>query len=81
MGARGFAVDISADRRQMAVENGADVAIDPSVDDAVRAIKELTHGEGANKALDVTSSSDARRNAVRCTCAWEAAVWSASVAR
>ena len=52
-GARVIAVDISTDRRQMALEKGVDVAIDPLVDDAVQAIKELTHGEGADKALDV----------------------------
>ena len=65
-----IAVDISTDRRQTALEKGADVAIDPSVDDAVQAIKELTHGEGADKALNATSLSDARRNAVRSTRAW-----------
>ena len=51
----------------MALEKGADVTIDPSVDDAVQAITELTHGEGADKALDATSLSDARRKAVRST--------------
>ena len=54
IGACVIAVDISADWRQIALEKGANVAIDPSVDDAVQATKELTHGEGADKALDVT---------------------------
>ena len=54
----------------MALDRGADVVIDPSADDPVQAIKDLTHGEGADKALDATSSSDARRAAVRSTRAW-----------
>ena len=70
MGARVIAVDISSDRRQMALEKGADIAIDPLADDLVQTIKDLTHGEGADKALDATSSADARRNAVRSTRAW-----------
>lgn len=70
MGARVIAVDISAERREMALARGAVAVIDPSADDPVKAIKDLTHGEGADKALDATSSSDARRNAVRCTRAW-----------
>jgi len=67
MGARVIAVDLSADRREMALARGADVAIDPAADDPVRAIRELTHGEGADKALDATSSSEARRNAILST--------------
>ena len=70
MGARVIAVDISAERGEMALSRGADVVIDPSADDPVQAIKDLTHGEGADKALDATSSADARRNAVRSTRAW-----------
>lgn len=70
MGARVIAIDISAERREMALSRGADVVIDPSANDPVQAIKDLTHGEGADKALDATSSSDARRNAVRSTRAW-----------
>ncbi|MEM7250670.1 MAG: zinc-binding dehydrogenase [Pseudomonadota bacterium] len=70
MGARVIAVDISAERRQMALERGADVTIDPAADDPVQAIRDLTHGEGADKALDATSSADARRAAVRSTRAW-----------
>lgn len=70
MGARVIAVDISADRREMAGQKGAEVIIDPTADDPVEAVKDLTHGEGADKALDATSSSDARRNAVLSTRAW-----------
>ena len=64
MGARVIAVDLSAERREMALARGADAAIDPAAGDPVEAIRDLTHGEGADKSLDATSSSDARRNAV-----------------
>jgi len=72
MGARVIALDISPERRQMALDKGADVAIDPSAVDAVEAIKDLTHGEGAHKTLDASSSPDARRAAVQATRAWGA---------
>lgn len=70
MGARVIAVEMSAERRQLALDWGADVAIDPSAQDPVEAIKELTHGEGADKTVDCTSSVDARRAAVRSTRIW-----------
>lgn len=73
MGARVIAVDISAERRQMALDKGADVVIDPLADDPVAAIRDLTHGEGAHKTLDATSSPDARKAAVQATRAWGAA--------
>jgi threonine dehydrogenase-like Zn-dependent dehydrogenase len=50
----------------MALAKGADAVIDPAANDPVEAIRDLTHGEGADKALDATSSSEARQNAVRC---------------
>lgn len=67
MGARVIAVDLSAERREMALARGADVVIDPAADDSVQAIRDLTHGEGADKAIDCTSSSEARRNTVLST--------------
>ena len=42
----------------MALDWGAEVAIDPSSDDPVSAIKDLSHGEGADKTFDCTSSID-----------------------
>jgi len=67
MGARVIAVDLSAERREMALKKGAVVAIDPASDDPVAAIQAMTHGEGADKSLDATSSPEARRAAVRST--------------
>lgn len=73
MGARVIAIDISPERRQMALDKGADAVIDPLADDPVTAIKDLTHGEGAHKTLDASSSADARRAAVQATRAWGSA--------
>jgi len=70
MGARVIALDISAERRQLASELGADVVLDPRAGDPVTAIRELTHGEGADKTLDASSSPEARAQAVRATRAW-----------
>ena len=70
MGARVIAVEMSAERRQLALDWGADEAIDPSDVDAVEAIKDLTRGEGADKTMDCTSSVDARRAAVQSTRIW-----------
>lgn len=70
MGARVIAVEVSSERRQLALDWGADVAIDPTAVDPVAAIMELTHGEGADKTVDCTSSVEARRAAVRSTRIW-----------
>jgi threonine dehydrogenase-like Zn-dependent dehydrogenase len=70
MGARVIALDIAAERRQLATELGADVTLDPLAGDPVAAIRELTHGEGADKTLDASSSPEARAQAVRATRAW-----------
>ena len=72
MGARVIALDIGAERRALAAEFGADAVIDPSANevDAVAAIQELTHGEGADLTLDCTGIPEARINAVRAAKTW-----------
>jgi D-arabinose 1-dehydrogenase-like Zn-dependent alcohol dehydrogenase len=63
MGARVIALDISPERLARAKEFGAAETINPSNMDAVAAIRELTHGEGADLTLETSSSpevSDAR---------------------
>ncbi len=70
MGARVIAVDLSAGRLARAKEFGADALIDPQAGDAVAAIKSLTHGLGADMALDTSGASDGRLAAVRGTGAW-----------
>ncbi len=68
MGARVVAVETSPERRALALEFGADQAIDFS--DCEKALKELTRGEGVDLALDTTGAAAARLAAVRCAKTW-----------
>jgi threonine dehydrogenase-like Zn-dependent dehydrogenase len=70
MGARVIALDISADRRELAKQFGADEVIDPMSNDVVDTIRDLTHGEGAQKTLDCSSNPEARRAAVQSVRTW-----------
>lgn len=70
MGARIIAVDISPERRDLAKEFGADIVLDPRELDPVAAIRDLTHGEGAEAALDCTGNPQARVNAVKSAAIW-----------
>src|SRR4029077_15142303 len=70
MGARVIALDISAERRQLAREFGAHEVIDARANDPVAAIRDLTHGEGAHKTLDTSGAAEARAAAVRATRSW-----------
>src|SRR5262249_13242097 len=65
MGARVVAVDLSPSRLELARRYGASETIDASAQDPVRAITELTGGEGADATLDATGNPAARVNAVR----------------
>src|SRR5881409_4519361 len=65
MGARVLAIDLSADRLVLARETGAEATIDGSSQDPLEAVRELTHGEGAECALDCTGNATARAQAVR----------------
>jgi threonine dehydrogenase-like Zn-dependent dehydrogenase len=70
MGARVIAVDPLAERRTLACQLGARVAIDSSADPPVDAIRELTHGEGADATLDCTGNAEARANCAKAARAW-----------
>jgi len=70
MGARVIALDIAAERRELAKEFGAETVIDPREVDPVKALYELTHGEGVEAALDCTGNPEARLAAVRSACTW-----------
>jgi threonine dehydrogenase-like Zn-dependent dehydrogenase len=70
MGARVIALDVSAERVARAKEFGADAVVDPKADDAVAAIKALTHGAGADLALDTSGAPEGRLIAVRATRPW-----------
>jgi threonine dehydrogenase-like Zn-dependent dehydrogenase len=70
MGARVLAVDPSEERRRLACQLGAEVGIDPVVTPPVEAIRELTHGEGADATLDCTGDAEARANCAKAARAW-----------
>jgi threonine dehydrogenase-like Zn-dependent dehydrogenase len=70
MGARVIALDVSAERLKRAKEFGADAVVDAKADDAVAAIKALTHGAGADLALDTSGAPEGRVVAVRATRPW-----------
>ena len=70
MGARVIALDISAERRAMAKQFGAEWVIDPGQDEPVAAIRALTHGLGSDLSLDSSSAPAARAAAVRCVRTW-----------
>lgn len=70
MGAKVIALDISEERLARAKEFGAWETVNPRSNDPVGAIKELTHGRGADLALDTSSSPDARISAIRSCKVW-----------
>ncbi|HET7767412.1 MAG TPA: zinc-binding dehydrogenase [Chloroflexota bacterium] len=66
MGARVIAIDVSPERLELAKKYGAAETIDAREQDPVKVIEALTHGEGADAALDATGNPEARVNAVKC---------------
>jgi threonine dehydrogenase-like Zn-dependent dehydrogenase len=70
MGARVIALDVSAERLERAKEFGADAVVNPGSNDPVGAIRELTHGRGADVSLDTSGSSAGRIAAVRAVKVW-----------
>jgi threonine dehydrogenase-like Zn-dependent dehydrogenase len=70
MGAQVIAVDPSRERLARAGEFGASATVDPGAGDAARAIKELTHGRGADLALDTSGTAEGRLAAVKCAKVW-----------
>jgi threonine dehydrogenase-like Zn-dependent dehydrogenase len=70
MGARVIAVDPVPERLALARELGAEAVIDPTKDDAVKAIHDLTDGEGAETTMDCSGHSEGRLGAVRSAGTW-----------
>ena len=71
LGARVIALDTSEQRLARAKEFGADEVINPKgTENVVQAIRDLTHGRGAQLSLDTSSSPSARAQAVRCVRTW-----------
>jgi threonine dehydrogenase-like Zn-dependent dehydrogenase len=70
MGARVIAIDPAQERRDMACAMGAFGALDPVSEDVLTAIRELTHGEGADATLDCSGNAEARANCAKAVRAW-----------
>src|SRR5437764_1316998 len=69
-GERVLAVDVAPERLKLARDFGADEVIDPRAVDPVRALRDLTHGEGVEAAVDCSGNPDARVAAVQSACTW-----------
>lgn len=63
-GARVIAVDVLDSRLQMAKEIGADVVINSAQVNPVEALRELTHGEGVDVAIDCSGNPAAQNAAL-----------------
>jgi threonine dehydrogenase-like Zn-dependent dehydrogenase len=70
MGARVIALDVSPERLERARAFGAAAVVDPRADDPIQAIRELTHGLGADLTLDTSAAPEARLAAIRSTRVW-----------
>jgi propanol-preferring alcohol dehydrogenase len=65
MGGRVIGVEPIRERRQLAQELGADAVIDPTQVASIReAIRDLTHGEGADLAFETSGSAAGQNGAV-----------------
>jgi threonine dehydrogenase-like Zn-dependent dehydrogenase len=70
MGARVIAVDVVPERLALARDLGAEETINAKDADPVKAIHELTHGEGAETTMDCSGNPEARAQAVRSADTW-----------
>src|SRR5712692_2512855 len=70
MGARVIAVDVAPERLALAREFGAEAVVNAREADPVAALRELTHGEGVETAMDCTGNPEARVAAVRSAATW-----------
>src|SRR5204863_9207125 len=67
VGARVIALDVSEERLDRAKECGAAETVNPRSNDPVGAIKDLTHGYGAEFTLDTSSQPEGSISAVPAT--------------
>src|SRR5438128_4025252 len=70
MGARVIAIDVVPERLTLARELGADTVINAKETDPPTPLRELTHGEGVETAMDCTGNPEARVAAVRSAATW-----------
>ncbi len=61
-----IAADLNPKRRELALELGADYALDPSADDFVEQVKKITKGKGVRATVEVTGVSAAMKQALEC---------------
>lgn len=61
-----IAADLNPERRAMALELGADYALDPADENFVKTVMELTGGKGINACVEVTGASVAMQQALLC---------------
>ena len=66
-GGRVIAVDPLQERRELALELGADEALDPTQGDVVEQILALTHGRGIDAAIDCSGNGAAQNAALDAT--------------
>jgi len=62
-----IAVDPNEERRKLALELGADYALDPTSSDFTQTVKKLTGGKGANAIVEVTGAMVALKQALACS--------------
>ena len=61
-----IAVDPNEERRVLALQLGADYALDPTASDFVARVKEITKQKGVRATVEVTGSSVAMKQALEC---------------
>lgn len=61
-----IAVDLSQSRRELALQLGADYALDPSQANYVEQVKQLTGGKGVAAMIEVTGKGEALNQSLRC---------------
>jgi threonine dehydrogenase-like Zn-dependent dehydrogenase len=66
LGGRVIGVDPIAERRALSLQLGADAALDPGQSDVLAAVRDLTHGEGADMAFETSGSAAGQNGAVDC---------------
>jgi L-iditol 2-dehydrogenase len=65
-GGRVIGVDPIAERCALSLQLGADAALDPGQSDVLAAVRDLTHGEGADLAFETSGSAAGQNGAVDC---------------
>ena len=65
-----IAVDLNPERRVLALQLGADYALDPSDEHFVDRVKEITKGKGVKATVEVTGVSVAMKQALECA-SWQ----------